>query len=90
MEEIQQWLAVAAVLTMAGAALYVLRNKGLLRFAIQANRSDSDRRLQSLERLPLTAQHSLHLVRVAERVLLIAVSPNGCSVLDRGGPRQAR
>jgi flagellar biogenesis protein FliO len=41
--------------------------------------------LQSIERLPLTAQHSLHLVRVAGRVILIAVSPGGCSVLDGGG-----
>jgi flagellar biogenesis protein FliO len=40
--------------------------------------------LQSIERLPLTPQHSLHLVRVAGRTVLIAVSPGGCSLLDRG------
>jgi len=30
----------------------------------------------------LTQQHSLHLVSVSGRILLIAVSPGGCSVLD--------
>jgi flagellar biogenesis protein FliO len=40
------------------------------------------RRMQTIERLALTPQHSLHLVNVSGRVLLIAVSPGGCSVLD--------
>src|SRR5262245_19430131 len=41
--------------------------------------------MQSLERISLTPQHSLHLVRVAGRVLLVAVSPGGCSVLEGPG-----
>jgi flagellar biogenesis protein FliO len=81
-EEIQQAIAVIAVLAALGIALYVLRSKGMVMFAVRGGGGASTRRLQSLERLPLTAQHSLHLVRVAGRVLLIAVSPQGCSVLD--------
>ena len=38
--------------------------------------------MQAIERLSLTPQHSLHLVSVGGRVLLIAVSPGGCTVLD--------
>jgi len=38
--------------------------------------------MQAIERLSLTPQHSLHLVSVSGRVLLIAVSPGGCSLLD--------
>ena len=85
MEDIQQALVVMAVLTMLGVALYVLRAKGMVRFAVKGMGNSGERRLQSIERLPLTAQHSLHLVRVAGRVILIAVSPGGCSVLDGGG-----
>jgi flagellar biogenesis protein FliO len=81
---VQQLLVVAAVLAALGCALYVLQSKGIVRFAMKGSGPGNERRLQSLERLPLTAQHSLHLVRVAGRVLLIAVSPNGCSVLDGG------
>lgn len=85
MEEIQQAIVVMAVLTALGVALYVLRAKGVVRFAVKGIGNASERRLQSIERLPLTAQHSLHLVRVAGRVILIAVSPGGCSVLEGGG-----
>jgi flagellar biogenesis protein FliO len=38
--------------------------------------------MKTIERLPLTAQHSLHLVSVGGRTLLVAVSPGGCSVIE--------
>ena len=38
--------------------------------------------MQALERLALTPQHSLHLVSIGGRVLLVAVSPSGCTVVD--------
>jgi flagellar biogenesis protein FliO len=81
-EDIGQALAVIAVLIALGASLFVLRSKGVVRFALQSKLGSGARRLQSLERLPLTAQHSLHLVKVSGRELLIAVSPAGCSLLD--------
>jgi flagellar biogenesis protein FliO len=81
--DIQQALAVVAVLIALVTSLFVLRSKGIVRFAIQGKLASSNaRRMQAIERLPLTAQHSLHLVKVAGRELLIAVSPSGCSVLD--------
>jgi flagellar biogenesis protein FliO len=76
-------IAIGALAAM-GIALYLLHNKGLVRFSAKGLTDAKTRRLQSLERLPLTAQHSLHLVRVAGRLVLIAVSPGGCSVLDGG------
>ena len=84
MEDIQQAVVVIAVLTALGVALYVLRSRGMVRFALKMGDANA-RRLQAIERLPLTAQHSLHLVRVSGRVMLIAVSPGGCSVLDGAG-----
>jgi flagellar biogenesis protein FliO len=77
----QQAMAVLAALIALGASLFVLRSKGLVRFGMRGKLGSGVRRLQPVERLPLTAHHSLHLVSVGGRELLIAVSPGGCTVL---------
>ncbi len=82
MEQFGQLFAVVGVLMLLGGSLFFLRRKGLARFGLKAAGAASGRQLQSVERLPLTPQHSLHLIRVYGRVVLIAVSPGGCSVLD--------
>lgn len=80
MEPLQAVTAVFVVLAL-GATLYWLRTRGVVSLKVAAG---GQRQLQSIERLPLTPQHSLHLIRVAGRTVLIGVSPGGCSVLDRG------
>jgi flagellar biogenesis protein FliO len=85
MESMQQIAAVVVVLGLFAAMLYWLRGKGLARFSVKGLGRGATRRMQSLERLPLTAQHSLHLVKIGERVLLVTVSPGGCSVVDGSG-----
>ena len=45
-------------------------------------------RLQSIERLSLTPHHSLHLVRVDDRTLVVAVSPQSCTLTEIGAPRE--
>jgi len=82
MEAIQQAAAVLIVLGLLGVALFWLRNKGLVRFGANGIGRAGNRRMQSLERLQLTPHHSLHRINVGGRVLLIAVSPGGCSVVD--------
>jgi len=42
--------------------------------------------MQALERLALTPHHSLHLVSVGGRTLLVAISPGGCTVVDTVSP----
>src|SRR3954451_17143195 len=66
------------IAALAGTVMF-LKNRGLASFDLR--RGSTPRRLQSLERLTLTPQHSLHLVRLDNRVLLIASAPGGCSVL---------
>ncbi len=85
MESLQQLLTVVFVLALLGGTLYWLRTRGLAKFTPRGFSRKINRRMESIERLPLTPQHSLHLVRVAGRVLLIAVSPSGCSILDGSG-----
>ena len=75
-------LAVLFVLGLLGGSLYWLRAKGLARFSVKGVGRQGARRMQALERLPLTPQHSLHLVSVGGRTLLVAVSPGACTVVD--------
>ena len=74
------------VLFIAGLLLcgvvYTLHRKGLLRASVNLPRSNPKKLMQALERVPLSAQHSLHLVRVADRHILVAVSPGGCCLLE--------
>jgi flagellar biogenesis protein FliO len=90
MEAIQQVIAVLFVLGLLGGTLYWLRKKGVATFAGKGLGRPANRQMQSIERLTLTPQHSLHLVGFAGRTLLIAVSPGGCSLLDNGLGRDSR
>ena len=85
MEGIQQALTVVVVLVLLGATMLWLRSKGIAQFGFKAVTGGGRKRMQSVERLLLTPQHSLHLVRVGNRVLLLAVWPGGCSVLEGNG-----
>lgn len=82
MEMMQHVVAVLAVLGLLGGALWWLRRKGLASFAMAGVRPKSGRRLELIERLPLTPQHSLYLVRVQEKTILIGLAPSGCTVLE--------
>ena len=81
MEVIQQMAAVGLVLLLLAGSLWVLRRRGFAAIAISGK--PSERRLRSLERLPLGPQHTLHLVRVDGRELLVASSGAGCSLIER-------
>ena len=65
----QQYLAVAAVLGLLGAGLWWLRGGG---YAAAGRPGRSGRRLEALERLALSPQHSLHVVRAGSSVVLLA------------------
>jgi flagellar biogenesis protein FliO len=85
MDAIQPALAVLFVLGLLGGTLYWLRTKGLARFSgkgFAALGNRAGKQMQTIERQPLTPQHSLHLVNVRGRTLLVAVSPGGCTVVD--------
>jgi flagellar biogenesis protein FliO len=86
MDAIQPVLTVLFVLGLLGGALYCLRAKGLARFNGKGFGRPGERQMQALERLALTPQHSLHLVSVGGRTLLVAVSPGSCTVVDGVSP----
>ena len=79
----EQFGPVLVVFGLLAATLWWLKQKGLANIALPGGRTlrGNKRSLESLERLPLTAQHSLHLVRANGKTLLIGVAPSGCNVL---------
>ena len=81
MEAIQPILAMCLVLGLLGGSLWWLRRKGLAQFS-RPGLGKSERRMQVVEKLSLTPGHSLHLVRVGDRTLLVASSPGGCALLE--------
>ena len=82
MEIVNQVLAVLLVLGLLGATLWWLKKKSPVRLGVCGRRRRDDAKLEAIERLPLTAQHALHLVRVADRAVLVAVHGAGCTMLE--------
>ena len=83
MESLQQPLSVLLVLGLLGGTLWWLRTRGMAQFG-RRGQGGRTKRLRSLERLSLTPQHSLHIVEVEGKTVLIATSPGGCSILEGG------
>jgi flagellar biogenesis protein FliO len=86
MEIARQVLSVLLVFALLAAALWALRRAGPVslrgRFRGAARQSGGHvKSLRSLERLVLSPQHSLHLIEINGRQLLVAVHPQGCTLL---------
>ena len=75
METLQQLGAVLLVLGLLAAAAWALKRKRL-------TLSAAGPRLQVIERVALTPQHTLCLVRVDGRVIMAATAPNYTQLLD--------
>ena len=95
MDLLQPLAAIVLVLGLLAAALLLLKKRGAATFqlpgqisgrftgAISGRLSGSgQRKLEVLERVALGPQHSVHLVRVGERQLLIGTSPSSCQLLE--------
>ena len=79
----EQILAIFIVLGLLISGLWLLRRKGFASVKLGlAKGLGGARRMELLERMPLTPQHSLHLVRVEGRLILIGVSPGSCAQVD--------
>jgi flagellar biosynthetic protein FliO len=83
LETFSQSIAAFLVLVLLVAFLWAMRRRGLASFNFALTKSMAKQKaMQVVERLPLTAHHSLHLVRVEDRVILIGVSPSTCTQID--------
>jgi flagellar biogenesis protein FliO len=84
MELSEQLMAVVMVLTILGGGLWLLKRKGLVQTSLRRSGQPGVPRLESLNRLALTPQHSLHLIRAGDQTLLIGISPGGCALIESG------
>jgi flagellar biogenesis protein FliO len=83
----EQVTMVLAVFALLFGVLWVLKKRGLATLPAPLRRgSGSRRRLEVLERVPLTPQHAVHLVRVAGKTVLIGTAPSACTLLDAAIP----
>jgi flagellar biosynthetic protein FliO len=80
---LQQILAIFLVLALLVIALWLLRRKGLasVNWSL-ARRHTGTKQMQVLERVALSGHHSLHLVRVRDRVILVGLSPSSCTRIE--------
>jgi flagellar biosynthetic protein FliO len=79
---LQPVAAVILVLALLGGVLYVLRKRGIATFSSLPAMHGSARQMKVVERVALGGQHALHLVRVGERVILVATAPGSCQILE--------
>jgi flagellar biogenesis protein FliO len=78
----EQMASVFGVLALLIATAVLLSKRGAAGFQFKVGGASRTKELAVVERLPLTPQHSLHLVRLEGRLLLLGVSPAGCSLIQ--------
>ncbi len=79
MAALQQIAAIVFVFSILGVALWWLRGKKLVAFGPARS---GTAKLQVIDRVRLTPQHSVHLLRVGKRDLVVAVYASGCTLLE--------
>ena len=82
MDVARQVSSVLLVFLLLGLTLRLLRRRMRSGFGLQFRKPGSrTRSLRAVERLALTPNHSLHLVNVHGRELLVVTHPQGCGLL---------
>ena len=84
MDYLVQMFGVLFVMALMAGLLWLLRRKGVAQFPmVMRSMKNKSQVLQTVDRLALTPQHSLHAVRVANRIIIIGVSPAGMTTLEQ-------
>jgi flagellar biogenesis protein FliO len=86
MDWTEQLLAIAFVFLLLGGAIWALaRRGGGTGFPVLRRGPAKQEEMSCLARMPLTSQHTLHLVKVGDRTVLVATYPGG-AVLESQSP----
>ena len=81
MEWMGQVGAVGLVMALLLVTMWWLKRRGWA--GVLPVRRSGRRRMECLERLALGPQHTLHLIRLGDRTVLVAASPGGCTLMGR-------
>jgi len=82
MELTEQLAMVLLVFALLGGLVWALKKRGLASLPIPRRKNNGTRQMEVIERVPLTPQHAIHLVRVAGKVVLIGTAPSSCTILE--------
>jgi flagellar biogenesis protein FliO len=83
---VQQFLAIAFVLAALWGTVWFLRRKGAALTRVGLRSRNQSARIERLDRMNLTPQHSIHLLNVDGRKIVLALHPQGITQLDE--PRE--
>ncbi len=87
MDVLRQVFSVLLVFSLLGAVLWLLRRGGRISFrgfgkGFAGTRTPGHTRsMVAVERMALTSDHTLHMVRFNGRDLLVATHPQGCTLV---------
>jgi flagellar biogenesis protein FliO len=81
MEAFQQFAVVIFVLALLIGLALCARNRGIAHIALPS-RSSRSRHMESIERLSLSPNHSLHMVSIDGKTVLLGISPSGCQLIE--------
>jgi flagellar biogenesis protein FliO len=82
-----QLLAILGVFALLGLTLWWLKRRGVVQiapmpFRMSASKGTHPKMLQRVDALQLSPTHSLNLVRMADRAILIGISPGGFYLVE--------
>jgi flagellar biogenesis protein FliO len=77
MEFFQQGLALVVVFGLLGTALWFVKTRQNPNLHLRG-----ERRMEVVERVALTPQHTLCLVKVDDRLIMIGTAPSSCQVIQ--------
>jgi flagellar biogenesis protein FliO len=82
MDLVRQSFGITLVFVLLWLALWWLKRRGIARIGLRMKPANVKPDMESLERLVLTPQHSIHLVRVKNQILVVGLHPSGMSLLN--------
>src|SRR5437016_4341156 len=80
MDIVKQSLAITFVFALLWAGLWFLRKRNNIRISLPGGRGGQGL-IESRGKLALSAQHSIHVLRIGDRELVVAVYPSGVTML---------
>lgn len=81
-----QLLAIAFVFLLLGVVFLLARRNGSFQLLNRFRRPSGPQMLSCAARLPLTAQHTIHLVELPGRTIVVATFPGGAAFEPQPAP----
>ena len=88
MDFVQQMLAIILVLSLLALGLKLAHRRGLVRINLPV-KGPLERKLELVDRLALTPQHAIHVVRAGSRMLVVATYVGGITWMEQGGASES-